>query len=128
MTTHDPDFTAPTAFVLASLSKWIDYNIENVRRDQEARTWGRLAKISEECGEVIGAFIGMTGQNPRKGYTHTEDDVLKELLDVAITALCAYEHMTYNGGDSLMALYEAVQEKARRAVESETGYQYPSYK
>ena len=117
----------PSAWVLASLSKWIDGSIDNVRRDQEAQTWGRLAKLSEECGEVIGAFIGMTGQNPRKGYSHTRMDVLKELLDVAVTALCAYEHMTENEGNSLEALYEAIQANARRAHESETGYQYPTY-
>src|SRR6267378_4609937 len=112
----------PSAWVLASLSKWIDESRNNKVRDAEAQTWGRLGKLSEECGEVIGAFIGMTGQNPRKGISHTRYDVLKELLDVAITALCAYEHMTENEGQSLEALYEAIQQNARRAHESETGY------
>lgn len=83
---------------LAALSQWVDDG--NARRDPEARTWGRLAKVSEECGEVIQAWIGVTGQNTRKGTTHTRQDVIKELLDVAVTALAAVEHMTGNHGVS----------------------------
>lgn len=88
---------------ISEMSEWIDE--VNKHRDSEAITWGRLAKISEEYGEVIEAFIGMTGQNPRKGVTHTIDDVRKELLDVAVTALAAFEHMDNHRGDSLECLY-----------------------
>lgn len=77
--------------LLHALSAWIDEG--NAHRPQEARTWGRLAKVSEECGEVISAFIGATGQNPRKGVTHSQADVEEELLDVAVTALCALAHL-----------------------------------
>ncbi len=87
---------------LAALSQWIDDG--NAERDREARTWGRLAKLAEENGEVIAAFIGATGQNPRKGYTHSIADVSKELLDVAVTALAAWEHMHGNTGGSMFAL------------------------
>ncbi|MFI8092997.1 MazG-like family protein [Streptomyces sp. NPDC086080] len=31
----------------------------------------RILKLSEEVGEVAQAVIGATGQNPRKGTTHT---------------------------------------------------------
>ncbi|MGW2825561.1 MazG-like family protein [Streptomyces sp. NPDC001443] len=31
----------------------------------------RILKLSEEVGEVAQAVIGATGQNPRKGVTHT---------------------------------------------------------
>ena len=31
----------------------------------------RMLKLSEEVGEVAEAVIGATGQNPRKGVTHT---------------------------------------------------------
>lgn len=81
---------------LAKVSVWIDDAAPNAARDAEARTWGRIAKVAEECGEVIAAYIGATGQNPRKGYTHTQVDVATELLDVALTALAAYEHVTGN--------------------------------
>lgn len=84
---------------LAALSQWIDYG--NAYRDPEAITWGRLAKITEESGEVIAAFIGVTGQNPRKGVHGCLDDVVKELLDVAVTALAAVEHLTDNEGRSM---------------------------
>src|SRR5689334_23119738 len=87
---------------LAQLSEWIDAG--NAHRDPEAITWGRLAKIAEENGEVIEAFIGATGQNPRKGVHGTMGDVVKELLDVALTALAAVEHLSGNRGDALAAL------------------------
>src|SRR5690349_288750 len=87
-----------------ALSKWIDDSRENYKREPEAKTWGRLAKIAEETGEVIAAYIGYTSQNPRKGYSHTFDDVLKEVLDVALTALCAAEHLAGNKGDALELL------------------------
>lgn len=90
-----------TDALLAHLSDWIDEG--NVGRHPEAAAWGRVAKIGEEFGEVIEAFIGATGQNPRKGYTHTTDDVRKELLDVAVTALAAYEHLTGNVGRAMPA-------------------------
>jgi hypothetical protein len=31
----------------------------------------RMLKLQEEVGEVAQAVIGVTGQNPRKGTTHT---------------------------------------------------------
>tara|TARA_R110002051_G_scaffold314950_5_gene392672 strand:- start:5173 stop:5511 length:339 start_codon:yes stop_codon:yes gene_type:complete len=101
---------------LVALSQWIDSN--NAHRDPEAVAWGRLAKISEENGEVIEAFIGATGQNPRKGLTHTMHDVLAELLDVAVTALGAYEHLDGHRGRSLATLDAkiiAVQQRASGA-------------
>jgi NTP pyrophosphatase (non-canonical NTP hydrolase) len=49
----------------------------------------RIAKIAEEAGEAVQAWIGVVGQNPRKGVTHTVDDVVGELADVAFTAMVA---------------------------------------
>jgi NTP pyrophosphatase (non-canonical NTP hydrolase) len=54
----------------------------------------RVLKLSEEIGEVAEAVIGATGQNPRKGTTHTWDDVQAELCDVVITALVALRTLT----------------------------------
>jgi NTP pyrophosphatase (non-canonical NTP hydrolase) len=54
----------------------------------------RIIKLSEEVGEVAEAVIGATGQNPRKGTTHTWDDVQSELCDVAVTALVALRTLT----------------------------------
>jgi NTP pyrophosphatase (non-canonical NTP hydrolase) len=98
---------------VAELSQWVDD--ANAHRDPEALTWQRLVKLSEEVGEVTAAYIGVTGSNPRKGKTHTIDDVRKELLDVATAALGAYEHMTGNKGESLDALVEFIASRHERA-------------
>lgn len=45
-----------------------------------------IMKIAEELGEAVQAYIGVTGQNPRKGVHGTRTDVQKELADVIITA------------------------------------------
>ncbi|WP_282702216.1 MazG-like family protein [Streptomyces sp. CC219B] len=54
----------------------------------------RILKLSEEVGEVSEAVIGVTGQNLRKGITHSWDDVQAELCDVVITALIALRTLT----------------------------------
>ncbi|WP_217163986.1 MazG-like family protein [Streptomyces sp. AC512_CC834] len=54
----------------------------------------RMLKLSEEVGEVAEAVIGATGQNPRKGVTHTWEDVEAELCDVVITAMVALRTLT----------------------------------
>jgi hypothetical protein len=80
---------------IEAVDTWIDAGSAQVYRDEPlAQDFARVAKCSEEVGEAIAALIGMTGQNPRKGFTHTRDDVLKELADVALTALCAIQHFT----------------------------------
>ena len=53
----------------------------------------RILKLTEEAGEVAGAWIGLVGQNPRKGVTHTREEVAAELADVVITALVAIESL-----------------------------------
>jgi len=98
---------------LTRLSRWIDEG--NAHRNAEAITWGRLAKLSEEVGEVIAAFIGATGQNPRKGVTHDRDDVRAELLDVAVTALAAYEHLDHHQHTALERLEDKIRAVAIRA-------------
>ncbi|MEU9592600.1 MazG-like family protein [Streptomyces sp. NPDC048219] len=54
----------------------------------------RMLKLSEEVGEVAEAVIGTMGQNPRKGVTHTWEDVEAELCDVVITAMVALRTLT----------------------------------
>jgi NTP pyrophosphatase (non-canonical NTP hydrolase) len=63
----------------------------------------RILKLTEEAGEVAGAWIGLLGQNPRKGVTHGRDDVAAELADVAFTALVAVESLGLNAEDALAA-------------------------
>ncbi|WP_043687044.1 MazG-like family protein [Streptomyces xylophagus] len=70
---------------------WVD---DNRPLDGREGVLLRILKLSEEVGEVAQAVIGATGQNPRKGVTHTWDDVQAELCDVVITALVALRTLT----------------------------------
>jgi NTP pyrophosphatase (non-canonical NTP hydrolase) len=54
----------------------------------------QLLKLSEEVGEVAAAYLGVTGLNPRKGVTHTRDDLVNEVADVIITASVAIVRLT----------------------------------
>lgn len=54
----------------------------------------RVLKIGEEFGEVAEAMHGAMAANPRKGASHTWEDVHKELCDVTITALIALASLT----------------------------------
>lgn len=103
------------AAVLAGLSRWIDDHPANAARDPEAALWGRIAKVTEEAGEVTAALIAVTGQNPRKPPSGTLADVEKELLDVAVTALAAVEHLRGNDGGALAALHAHLDALAVRA-------------
>ncbi|SCF44055.1 NTP pyrophosphatase, house-cleaning of non-canonical NTPs [Micromonospora matsumotoense] len=53
----------------------------------------RILKLTEEAGEAAGAWIGVLGQNPRKGVTHSHEEVAAELADVVFTALVAIESL-----------------------------------
>lgn len=99
---------------LAITSTWIDTSELNAKRDPEAQLWGRVAKVAEESGEAIQALIAVTGQNPRKGAHMSMDDVRTELLDVALTALAAYEHMTGNKGSCMKEFENHVIGRMRR--------------
>lgn len=110
MSANDPRYAH---VALVELSEWIDAG--NSHRDPEAITWGRISKIMEEAGEAVAAYIGATGQNPRKGVTHTTDDVIEELLDVALTALGAVEHMRGHDGEALYLLNDKIMRVAVRA-------------
>ncbi|WP_230393383.1 MazG-like family protein [Plantactinospora alkalitolerans] len=69
----------------------------------------RILKVTEEAGEAAGAWIGMTGQNPRKGVTHSLDDVAGELADVALTALVAIESLGLDARQVLRTRADRVQ-------------------
>lgn len=87
---------------LVAISRWVDSH--NAHRDPETNLWSRVTKASEEAGEAQTALRGVLGENPRKGVTHDYGDVIKELLDTAVAALGAVEHMMGHRGDSLAML------------------------
>lgn len=63
-------------------------NSNRVQAGQNGPLW-RLLKVQEEAGEVAQGVIGFMGANKRKGVTHDEEEVAKELADVVITAMVA---------------------------------------
>lgn len=71
----------------------------------------RILKLSEEVGEVSEAVIGATGQNPRKGVTHSWEDVQAELCDVVITALVALRTLTPQARQVFAGHLERVRER-----------------
>lgn len=108
---------------MSELSRWIDEGNANrmavMTREELERELSmslRIAKAAEEIGEAVSALIGFTGQNPRKGIVNTLQDINKELMDVAITALGAYESINDNPGDALQVLEAAIVMVADRAL------------
>ncbi|MFJ8212913.1 MazG-like family protein [Streptomyces sp. NPDC096033] len=53
----------------------------------------QVLKIGEEFGEAAQAVIGATGSNPRKGRSHSWEDVHDEVCDVIITGMVALARM-----------------------------------
>ncbi|MEV5902784.1 MazG-like family protein [Streptomyces sp. NPDC052127] len=89
----EPEADGPTDLwaTVDALWNWLDANAAHGGREGLLL---RVLKLSEEVGEVAQAIIGATGQNPRKGVTHTWEDVQGELCDVAVTALVALRTLT----------------------------------
>jgi NTP pyrophosphatase (non-canonical NTP hydrolase) len=73
----------------------------------------RLLKLAEESGEVAAAVIGATGQNPRKGFTHSWQDVGAELCDVIITAMVALRTLTPEAEQVFAGHLRRVDERSR---------------
>lgn len=92
------DMASVSADVLAmteQIDAWLDAGMaEEYKASGLALRWLRVAKCAGEAGEVIEALTTMTGGNPRKPAVGTEDDLLGELADVYLTALCAIQHVT----------------------------------
>lgn len=108
--------TAPHGLyaAVAAAANWLD---EHNGADRAELTC-RLLKVTEEAGEVAAAWIGATGQNPRKGVTHTYADVASELADVAFTAMVA---MTSLGFDPAAVMDHCAAKVAARFDASPVG-------
>ncbi|MFC7762262.1 MazG-like family protein [Catellatospora bangladeshensis] len=61
----------------------------------------RILKVTEEAGEVARAWIGVQGQNPRKGVTHEAREVADELADVVLSALVAIQSLGFDPAEVL---------------------------
>ncbi|WP_455360524.1 MazG-like family protein [Streptomyces sp. SYSU K21746] len=73
------------------LVAWLD---ENSPVPPQTEKLMRVLKLSEEVGEVAEAVMGATACNPRKGNSHTWEDVQSELCDVVLTAMVALRTLT----------------------------------
>jgi len=100
-----PDLWATVAALVA----WLDASNGTSTHEQAMR----LMKLSEETGEVMQAYIGMTGQNPRKGTTHTAADVADELCDVIVTAMVALHDFTPDPRRHLAVKVQRIADRAR---------------
>ncbi len=76
--------------ILARQADWLDRS--NGTGDHE--TAMRLLKIVEELGEAASAYLGVVGQNPRKGVTHTPEELADELIDTSASVLVALHSFT----------------------------------
>lgn len=101
--------------ISTEISDWINRKLAG--KSSEAIMWHRtVGKLTEEIGEVAEALIAATDGNPRKeagGY----DDVSKELLDVAATAVLGWAHI--NGPGGVGALVDHLSHLHKRAGLSE---------
>lgn len=83
------------------VDEFLDSKVSQLYKDQPlAQDWARISKMQEEIGECIQAFIGVTGQNPRKGFTHSQIEVHDELCDAILTGIYALQHFTKNTSET----------------------------
>ncbi len=107
----DPDVTQ----TIRRADQWLDRDVGEQYQDAWlGQDWARACKIIEEAGEAVAALIGYTGQNPRKGTTHSIADVLEELADCAWSAIFAIQHFTKNTPLTEMYLGMSLDKVARR--------------
>ncbi|BAC73620.1 hypothetical protein AQJ43_14495 [Streptomyces avermitilis] len=104
-----PDASADPWGSIEDLHSWLDAH--RAHGGQEGLLL-RVLKLSEEVGEVAQAVIGATGQNPRKGTTHTWEDVQAELCDVVITAMVALRTLGPDARDVFAAHLARVTERS----------------
>jgi NTP pyrophosphatase (non-canonical NTP hydrolase) len=74
----------------------------------------QVIKLQEECGEVAAALIGALGANPRKGETHTVEDVATEFADVAMTAMLGIVLCGVDPGELLRLQGQKVQSSIKK--------------
>jgi NTP pyrophosphatase (non-canonical NTP hydrolase) len=101
---------------IRNLVAWLDE--ANGRTDEEITL--RILKLTEEVGETAQAWIGVTGQNPRKGVTHTHPQVQDELCDVIVTALVALSSVVDDPAGHLNAKLAQIAARPRTPAAAES--------
>lgn len=91
---------------VAAITGWLDELGDLADEDH-------LLKVLAEAGEAADALAGWKGKNRRKGVTHTREQFLEEVVDVAITALCTIQHSTRDAGETR----RIIAQKLKRIIE-----------
>ncbi|WP_037607687.1 MazG-like family protein [Streptacidiphilus rugosus] len=103
---------------IAELERWLSENgpepapADRTPAADRTRLLLQILKISEEAGEVAEAVIGAMGQNPRKGFSHSWEDVESELYDVIITSMVALTSLNPDAGTVFAQHLARVAERA----------------
>jgi hypothetical protein len=81
--------------IIEKVDTWLDSDVAPDYQAQPlAQDWARAGKAAEEAGEVVKALIACTGQNPRKGFNGTRDEMLGEQADTLCAAAFGIQHFT----------------------------------
>ncbi|WP_322942247.1 MazG-like family protein [Actinacidiphila yeochonensis] len=95
-TMTEETMTEETWTTISRLVRWLDEK-DNAATTEQVRLL-RLFKLQEEVGEVAQATMGAVAANPRKGASHTWEDVQHELCDVILTGMVALRTLTPDAG------------------------------
>ncbi len=87
--TPEPDLLAAAERINRQLDRRVNATIAALPPIVRLAVQG--LKVTEEVGELADAINGTLGENPRKGMTHTVDDVIAEAIDVTLSALVLVE-------------------------------------
>jgi hypothetical protein len=98
---------------VATLTAWLD--AANPRTDHEVAC--RVMKLAEETGEAVASYIGMIGQNPRKGTCATLDNLAAELCDVIVTTMVALATVTGDADGTETRLQQHVGARFARLID-----------
>jgi NTP pyrophosphatase (non-canonical NTP hydrolase) len=104
---------------MADIDRWLDEDIPDFIKDQPlAQDLFRIIKLAEESGELVDAFTGVKGANPRKGFYDSPEHFLEEGADVLLTALYMINHFTKNPNRTADIIRERLQFHHKRMVKS----------
>jgi hypothetical protein len=107
MDTPAPEFWTHVARVVA----WLD------ETQPGPQLHYRIEKMAQESGEVLEAFHGMLGANPRKGVCKTWADVTDETCDVLVTAAVALATLTNDVDEARRYLQGYLKRRGDRLTE-----------
>ncbi|MFH9728090.1 MazG-like family protein [Streptomyces sp. NPDC017254] len=87
MTDNDPWDT-----IRSLAARFAEFDTERGLAPEEQWTL-QVLKLSEEVGEAAQAVIGVRAANPRKGRSHSWEQVQEEVVDAVVTGMVALSRM-----------------------------------